>query len=85
MAGFKWLHAKAVATESGAVVMSANIEPQGLETGFEMGIALGGERASAIMDTLGRWASNPESVLSGRQGKPGGAKRPAGGPDAGGR
>lgn len=82
VAGFRWLHAKAVATESGAVVMSANIEPQGLERGFEMGIKLGGTRASAIMGTLGRWASNPEFVLSGRQGKPGGAKRPAGGPAA---
>lgn len=91
VAGFKWLHAKAVATESGAVVMSANIERQGLERGFEMGIALGGKRASAIMDTLGRWASNPEFVLSGRQGKPGGSGgsggsgRQAGRPAAGGR
>ena len=68
VAGFAWLHAKAVATESGAVVMSANIEPQGLEQGFEMGIALGGKRASEVMGTLGRWASNPEFVLPERRG-----------------
>ena len=66
--GFSWLHAKAVATESEAVVMSANIEPQGLERGFEMGIELGGGRAAGIMGTLDGWASNPEFMLSKRQG-----------------
>ena len=95
VAGFKWLHAKAVATETGAVVMSANIEPRGLDTGFEMGIALGGKEASAVMDTLGRWAASPEFVLSERQERPskggGRAGRPNGGmpakrrrPDSGG-
>ena len=68
VAGFEWLHAKAVATESEAVVMSANIEPQGLEQGFEMGIALGEGRASEVMDALGRWASSPQFVLSERRG-----------------
>ncbi len=68
VAGFSWLHAKAVATESEAVVMSANIEPQGLERGFEMGIALGGRRAADVRGALDRWASNPEFVLFKRQG-----------------
>ena len=76
VAGFSWLHAKAVATESEAVVMSANIEPRGLEKRFEMGIALGGRRAADIRGALDRWASNPEFVLSKRQERQGGAGAP---------
>ena len=56
--------------------MSANIEPQGLERGFEMGVALGGRRAAKIMDTLDGWAANPEFALSKRPERQGGA-RPA--------
>ena len=64
VAGFRWLHAKAVAAGTEAVVMSANMEPQGLERGFEMGIALGGRRAAKVAGVLGRWASNPEFELA---------------------
>ena len=69
VAGFRWLHAKAVATESEAVVMSANIEPQGLDRGFEMGIALGGKRAARVAGMLGRWAANPEFEMAEKRAK----------------
>lgn len=66
-AGFTWLHAKALVTESQAIVMSANIDSNGLG-GFEMGIALEGERASRVRAAVGGWADNWEFDLSGGQG-----------------
>ena len=81
--GFTWLHAKALVTESDAVVMSANMERRGLGSGFEMGIALDGERASGIRAAVSRWADNWEFELTGgprrprqRGGGGGGGARP---------
>lgn len=54
--GFKWLHAKAVWTEDhGAIVASANLEPHGLDDGFEIGVLLSGARAGEIGGLLHRW------------------------------
>ena len=69
VAGFTWLHAKALVTESQAIVMSANLDSSGLG-GFEMGIALDGKRASKVRDKVHRWADNWEFELSGGQGRP---------------
>lgn len=38
--GHDKLHAKAIVSEAGAMVMSANLEPSGLDTGFEVGVVL---------------------------------------------
>lgn len=70
VAGFTWLHAKALVTETHAVVMSANIESRGLDSGFEMGIALDGERASRVRAAVDGWADNWEFELSGGQSRP---------------
>lgn len=67
VAGFTWLHAKALVTESQAIVMSANIDSSGLG-GFETGIALDGERASRVRAAVGGWADNWEFELSGGPG-----------------
>ena len=67
--GFGRLHAKALVTESQAIVMSANIDSSGLG-GFEMGIVLDGKRASKVRDKVHRWADNWEFELSGGQGRP---------------
>ena len=51
--GFKWLHAKAIwADANEAMVMSANLEKHGLDEGFELGVVLSGDRASAVKDAL---------------------------------
>lgn len=56
--GFKWLHAKAIWADSGrALVMSANLQRDGLDKGFELGVHLTGERASELHTRLRDWAS----------------------------
>ncbi|MCZ0942898.1 MAG: phospholipase D-like domain-containing protein [Gammaproteobacteria bacterium] len=55
--GFRWLHAKALWADSGGgLVMSANLEPHGLDEGFELGVSLAGERAEALQARLAHWA-----------------------------
>ncbi|SDL64623.1 Phosphatidylserine/phosphatidylglycerophosphate/cardiolipin synthase [Maridesulfovibrio ferrireducens] len=57
--GFKWLHAKAVWSDSGeAVVMSANLQKHGMDDGFELGVGLSGQRASDLFDSLSSWKKN---------------------------
>ena len=44
--GFQWLHAKAIWSDQGeALVMSANLQPDGLDRGFELGLKLESMRA----------------------------------------
>jgi cardiolipin synthase len=54
--GFRWLHAKAVWTDSGqALVMSANFQRDGLDHGFELGVRLSDGRAQEVLDRLDGW------------------------------
>ena len=54
--GFQWLHAKALWADSGrGVVMSANLEPHGLDKGFELGVPVTGERAKELQTHLAHW------------------------------
>jgi len=51
--GFKWLHAKAIWINGDeAMVMSANLQDRGLDTGFEVGIKLYDDDATALKNSL---------------------------------
>ena len=55
--GFKWLHAKALCADGGgALVMSANLQSDGLDQGFELGVPLAGERAEEVRHRLVEWS-----------------------------
>ena len=55
--GFRWLHAKALWADSyRGLVMSANLEPHGLDKGFELGVPVTGERAKELRTHLAHWA-----------------------------
>lgn len=55
--GFKWLHAKALWADSDrALVMSANLERQGLDHGFELGLRLEGKRVEELRKRLEQWS-----------------------------
>ena len=55
--GFQWLHAKALWADSDrGLVMSANLEPHGLDDGFELGVPVTGERAKELRAQLAHWA-----------------------------
>lgn len=55
---FRWLHAKAIWSDAGrAVIASANLEPQGLDRGIELGLVLEDERVAELRDVLRGWAS----------------------------
>jgi len=60
--GHPGLHAKAIVSTSGgeimAMVMTANIEQRGLDTGFETGVVLTGERALFVKQILEGWRDN---------------------------
>ncbi|MBL8622273.1 MAG: phosphatidylserine/phosphatidylglycerophosphate/cardiolipin synthase family protein [Myxococcales bacterium] len=61
---FRWLHAKAIWTDGGrGVVASANIEPQGLDRGIEIGVVLDGTRAQELRDVLRGWAARATREL----------------------
>jgi cardiolipin synthase len=51
------LHAKALVVDGQALVMSANLEAHGLDTGFEVGAVLSPEGARGVEATLREWAS----------------------------
>ena len=56
--GFKWLHAKALWADSGrGLVMSANLEKQGLDDSFELGMRLEDERAKELRTRLQGWSN----------------------------
>lgn len=53
---FPWLHAKAIWTDSGeALVMSANLQVDGLDQGFELGIRMADNRAAELCERLLAW------------------------------
>ena len=55
--GFKWLHAKALCADGGnALVMSANLQPDGLDRGLELGVPLAGGRAGEVRRRLVEWS-----------------------------
>lgn len=55
--GFKWLHAKALCADgASALVMSANLQAEGLDRGFELGIRLNDDRAEEVNGRLDEWA-----------------------------
>lgn len=58
--GFKWLHAKAIVSDSSVMVMSANLDRYGLKDAFELGIRLEGRRAELVSEELQRYIKNPE-------------------------
>lgn len=63
--GFKWLHAKAIWTDSDqAMVMSANLQADGLNHGFELGVRLSGHRSNEVLDRLTRWAESAQWRLA---------------------
>ena len=62
--GFKWLHAKALCADGDkALVMSANLQSDGLDQGFELGVMLEGSRAWEVRDRLDRWRNAPQWEL----------------------
>jgi cardiolipin synthase len=57
--GYRWLHAKAIAIDEGAaLVMSANLQRHGLDSGFELGVVLQDARAAALRDILRGWTAS---------------------------
>jgi len=52
------LHAKALVADGQALVMSANLEAQGLDHGFEVGAVLAAGVARGVEDTLRDWATS---------------------------
>lgn len=63
--GFKWLHAKAIWTDSQqALVMSANLQADGLDHGFELGVRLSGSRADELLVRLARWTEGAQWRLA---------------------
>lgn len=53
---FRWLHAKAIWADSGqAVVMSANLQCHGLDSGFEIGVHLSDSRSEWLREHLEEW------------------------------
>ena len=55
----KFLHAKAIVADGArALVMSANLERHGLDEGFELGVRLGREDATAVERVLAAWEAD---------------------------
>lgn len=54
--GHDKLHGKAIVSEAGAMVMSANLEPAGLDAGFEVGVVLDEAGQDELRHILGEWA-----------------------------
>jgi cardiolipin synthase len=62
--GYRWLHAKAIATDEGAgLVTSANLQRHGLDGGFELGVVLQDARAAALREILRGWAATAPCEL----------------------
>ncbi|MFW9996881.1 MAG: phosphatidylserine/phosphatidylglycerophosphate/cardiolipin synthase family protein [Candidatus Odinarchaeota archaeon] len=58
--GMEYLHAKFVLdpVNNRGVVMTANIEPRGLDTGYEIGIRLEGKDTKELEEIVNRWSNN---------------------------
>ncbi|HCE2050723.1 TPA: phosphatidylserine/phosphatidylglycerophosphate/cardiolipin synthase family protein [Vibrio parahaemolyticus] len=62
--GFKWLHAKAIWNEHNhGMIMSANLQEHGLDTGFELGVLLNGDRAKQLKECLVALSANSTSDI----------------------
>ena len=62
--GFKWLHAKAIWNEHNhGMIMSANLQEHGLDTGFELGVLLNGDRAKQLKACLVALSANSTSDI----------------------
>lgn len=62
--GFKWLHAKVILSDDAqCIVMSANIQKDGMDTGFETGMLLTDNRVNGVREILKAWIQNSDSVL----------------------
>ncbi len=62
--GFQWLHAKVAWSDTGeALVTSANLEPHGMDDGFELGVRLTGSRAAAVASLLSAWTAGAKATL----------------------
>lgn len=62
---YRWLHAKAIWTDGDvAMAMSANLQADGLDHGFELGLKLSGARAALLKRCLDVWIqSAPYQVV----------------------
>ena len=49
------LHAKAIVSDAGGMVMSANLEEKGLDSGFEMGLSLTHHQCRQVRQILRTW------------------------------
>lgn len=56
--GHDKLHAKALIVDGRAIVMSANFESHGLDSGFEVGAILRADAAREVVATLREWTNN---------------------------
>lgn len=55
---YRWLHAKAIWTDANqALVMSANLQADGLDHGFELGLRLADRRAAEVRKLLTAWSA----------------------------
>lgn len=56
--GFRWLHAKAIWIDSGqSLVMSANLQRDGLDQGFELGLRFSDGRSKELLERLEGWCA----------------------------
>lgn len=63
--GFRWLHGKAIWVDSQqALVMSSNLQADGLDQGFELGVRLSGSRAHELLERLTAWSQRAPWRLS---------------------
>ncbi len=53
---FPYLHAKALVADDEGIIMSANLQRQGLDTGFELGIRLERADTQRLATILGAWS-----------------------------
>ena len=52
------LHAKAIVSDAGGMVMSANLEKKGLDSGFEIGMRLTQKQCGKVREILCDWEKN---------------------------
>lgn len=64
--GFNWLHAKAIWVDADVgLIMSANLQADGMDRGFEVGVVLEGESARELEERLATWIDQaPWRLLS---------------------
>ena len=56
--GFSRFQAGVIISDSHTLVMSASVEKRGMESGFDLGLTLGGERAEEVKKTVSVWIDN---------------------------